>query len=58
MAKLVNVSWRIKSDKAAREAIRKYRQQYGNGPLFRQFVVACGFAGLGAIIMISGKFVF
>ena len=57
MAKLVQVDWQIKNDRAAKETIRKYRQKYGNGPLFRKFLVACGVAGVAGMLFIFGRFI-
>jgi len=55
MAKLVKVHWYLKSDQSAREAIGKYRQKYGNGPLFRQFVIAVSLAGIGGVMLVFGN---
>jgi len=58
MAKLVGVSWGIKNDQASRNAVRKYRQKFGNGPLFRDFVIASGMAGVGGVVMVFGNYIF
>lgn len=58
MAKRMRVSWHVKDDQASRRAIREYRLKYGNGPLFRDFVIACGIAGVGAVVMIFGNSIF
>lgn len=55
MAKLVKVRWYIKSDRASWEAIRKYRKEYGNGPLFWNFMAALGLAGIGAVMFIFSR---
>lgn len=55
MAKLVKVDWYLKSDWASREAIRKYREKYGNGPLFWNFVAALGLAGIGGVMLVLGR---
>ena len=62
MAKIVRVKWAVGfkgdsgADRRSREVIRKYRAKYGNGPLFRNLVIAYGLAGIGAIVLIFGKF--
>ena len=65
MAKIVGVHWAVAGGGRAfaadrgrqREAIRKYREKYGNGPLFRYLLVAYGLAGIGAVVLISGGFI-
>ena len=55
MAKLVKVRWYVKSDRASWEAIRKYREKYGNGALFWNFVAAVGLAGIGGVMLVFGR---
>jgi len=62
MAKIVRVKWAVgfrssAADSRSREVIRKYRAKYGNGPLFRNLVIAYGLAGIGAVVLIFGRFV-
>ena len=55
MAKLVKVRWYVKNDRASWEAIRKYRKEYGNGPLFWNFMAALGLAGIGGVMLVFGR---
>jgi hypothetical protein len=59
MAQVVNsqrtgfgkVHWEFKGDKANREVIRVYREAHPGGPLFRNFLLACGFFVVGVVVM-------
>ena len=59
MARVVNsqrsgvgkVKWELKGDRANREVIRTYRSSNPGGPLFRNFLSACGLFGVGVVIM-------
>jgi H+/Cl- antiporter ClcA len=59
MAQVVNskrsspgkVKWEFKGDRANREVIRRYRESNPSGPLFRNFLAACGLFVVGVAIM-------
>jgi hypothetical protein len=61
-AKVVKVQWAVGfkssvADRCSMKVIRKYRAEYGNGPVFRNLVIDYGLAGIGAVVLIFGKFV-
>jgi H+/Cl- antiporter ClcA len=59
MAQVVNsqwtgherVHWELKNDGANKEVIGLYRANNPNGPLFRNFLLACGLFVVGVVIM-------
>ena len=48
---LGKVHWEIRNDNANREVIRRYRTSNPGGPLFRNFLLACGLFVAGIVIM-------
>jgi len=65
MAKIVRIHFAVAGGgrvfaadrRRQREAIRKYREKYGNGPLFRYLLIAYGLVGIGGVVLIFGGFI-
>jgi hypothetical protein len=48
---LGKVRWEFKGDRANREVVRRYRASNPGGPLFRNFLLACGLFVIGVAVM-------